>query len=116
MDTLLEPQPDHAQLATTLAEQGVEMAVAAWIDITGRPKSKFVPVRQIAGLLAGSERYTPRGMGNLGIAQYLHLSERTVKRHLSNVYKKIDVHSRGAATKKALSEGWISAWDISRED
>ncbi|MEJ7820244.1 MAG: response regulator transcription factor [Rubrobacteraceae bacterium] len=57
-----------------------------------------------------------RGMGNLGIAQYLHLSERTVKRHLSNVYKKIDVHSRGAATKKALSEGWISAWDISRED
>jgi len=66
MDTLLEPQPDHAQLATTLAEQGVEMAVAAWIDITGRPKSKFVPVRQIAGLLAGSERYTPRGMGNLG--------------------------------------------------
>ena len=57
-----------------------------------------------------------RGMNNLQIAQSLHLSERTVKRHLSNVYKKIDVHSRGAATKKALSEGWISAWDISRED
>lgn len=57
-----------------------------------------------------------RGMGNREIGESLHLSERTVKRHLSNVYKKMDVHSRGAATKKALSEGWLSAWDISRED
>ena len=57
-----------------------------------------------------------RGVGNREIARSLFLSERTVKRHLSNVYKKMDVHSRGEATRKALSEGWISAWDVSRED
>ena len=66
MDTLRETVEDHERLATTLAEQGVEMAVAAWIDVTGRPKSKFVPISHLPGLLAGSERYTPRGMGNLG--------------------------------------------------
>jgi hypothetical protein len=26
------------------------------------------------------------------------------------------VRSRGEAARKALSEGWISAWDVSRED
>lgn len=57
-----------------------------------------------------------RGLPNREIAQSLHLSETTVKRHLSNVYEKMGVHSRGEATSKALSEGWISAWDISRDD
>jgi DNA-binding NarL/FixJ family response regulator len=50
------------------------------------------------------------------IAESLHLSETTVKRHLSNVYEKMGVRSRGEAARKALSEGWISAWDVSRED
>jgi DNA-binding NarL/FixJ family response regulator len=57
-----------------------------------------------------------RGLANREMARALHLSETTVKRHLSNVYEKMGVHSRGEATRKALSEGWISAWDVSRED
>jgi DNA-binding NarL/FixJ family response regulator len=57
-----------------------------------------------------------RGVGNREIGETLYLSERTVKRHLSNIYKKMDVHSRGEATRKALSEGWISTWDVARED
>ena len=32
----------------------------------GRTKSKMVPVDHLPNLLAGSERYTPRGMGGLG--------------------------------------------------
>ena len=39
-----------------------------------------------------------------------------VKRHLSNVYEKLGVHTSGEATRKALSEGWISTWYVSRED
>ena len=57
-----------------------------------------------------------RALSNREIAESLHLSESTVKRHLSNVYEKMGVRSRGEAARKALSEGWISAWDVSRED
>jgi DNA-binding NarL/FixJ family response regulator len=57
-----------------------------------------------------------RALSNREIAESLHLSETTVKRHLSNVYEKMGVRSRGEASRKALSEGWISAWDVSRED
>ena len=34
------------------------------------------------------------------------------KRHLANLYPKMGVGSRGEATRKALSEGWISARDV----
>lgn len=56
-----------------------------------------------------------RGAGNKEVAEALHLSGTTVKRHLSNVYDKLGVHTRGEAVSKAVSEGWISSWDISRE-
>ncbi len=55
-----------------------------------------------------------RGFGNGRIGEDLHLSKGTVKRHLSNVYEKLGVHSRGEAVGRAVSEGWISSWDISR--
>ncbi|MBA2442002.1 MAG: response regulator transcription factor [Rubrobacter sp.] len=57
-----------------------------------------------------------RGLSNGRTAAKLHLSETTVKRHLSNVYAKLEVGSRGEATSKALMEGWISSWDVSRGD
>jgi len=56
-----------------------------------------------------------RGAGNKEVAETLHLSETTIKRHLSNVYEKLGVHTRGEAVSRAVSEGWISSWDISRE-
>jgi DNA-binding NarL/FixJ family response regulator len=57
-----------------------------------------------------------RALSNREIAGHLHLSETTVKRHLSNVYGKLGVRTRAEAARKALSEGWISAWDVSREE
>ncbi len=57
-----------------------------------------------------------RGAGNKEIAGSLHLSETTVKRHLSNVYEKLGVKTRGEAVSRAVSEGWISSWDISRDE
>jgi len=53
-----------------------------------------------------------RGMSNQQIATSLHLSEATIKRHLANIYPRIGVSSRGEAVRKALSERWISARDI----
>lgn len=57
-----------------------------------------------------------RALSNREIAETLHLSEGTVKRHLSNVYEKLDVGTRAEAARKALAEGWISTWDVLRED
>ena len=55
-----------------------------------------------------------RGLSNREIAAKLHISEATVKRHLANVYEKMGVGSRGEASQKALSEGWITAGDLTR--
>ncbi len=56
-----------------------------------------------------------RGLSNRQVAQALHLSEATVKRHLSNAYPKMGVSSRGEAVRKALSEDWITVRDIEGE-
>ncbi len=53
-----------------------------------------------------------RGLSNGRIASLLHLSEATVKRHLANVYEKMDVGSRGEATREALMRDWITIEEI----
>ena len=66
MDTVNPIDPVHTALADRLAADGVEYVLGGWIDVQGRSKSKVVPVAHLPNLLAGSERYTPRGMGDLG--------------------------------------------------
>jgi glutamine synthetase len=66
MDTSFEVDEKDTELAATLAAQGVEYVFASFIDIVGRAKSKCVPIEHLPELMAGHERYTPRGLGNLG--------------------------------------------------
>jgi glutamine synthetase len=66
MDTITDQQADHVALAADLAGRGVEYVMGGWIDVLGRSKSKMVPIDHLPNLLAGSERYTPRGMGGIG--------------------------------------------------
>ena len=56
-----------------------------------------------------------RGLSNRQIAASLYLMETTVSRHLANIYGKMGVSSRTAASRIALAEGWISIPDIVRE-
>jgi DNA-binding NarL/FixJ family response regulator len=56
-----------------------------------------------------------RGLSNHQIATSLHVTEGTVKRHLSNTYEKMDVRSRGEATRMALFEEWITIQDVTDE-
>ena len=57
-----------------------------------------------------------RGLSNREVASSLALSEGTVKRHLSNVYPRIGVHSRGEAVRKALHEEWITIQEVTQND
>lgn len=53
-----------------------------------------------------------RGLSNRQIAGRVHLTEGTIKRHLSNTYHKMGVGSRGEAARKALQEDWITVSEI----
>jgi glutamine synthetase len=66
MQTIFEVDAEHTELSTRLAAQGVEYVFASFVDIAGRAKSKCVPIEHLPDLMAGHERYTPRGLGNLG--------------------------------------------------
>ena len=48
-----------------------------------------------------------RGISNREIAAELVISEKTVARHLSNIFVKIDVSSRAAATGYAYEHGLV---------
>lgn len=56
-----------------------------------------------------------RGLSNHQIATRLHLAEGTVSRHLADVYKKMEVGSRGEAARKALREEWITITDVTAD-
>jgi len=47
------------------------------------------------------------GKSNKAIAAQLNLSSKTVDRHVSNIFVKLDVSSRAAATAKAYKQGLI---------
>jgi len=66
MDTVNMVQPAHRELAESLAQRGVKYALGSWIDIHGRPKTKVVPIDHLPNMLAGSERFTPRGITGFG--------------------------------------------------
>jgi glutamine synthetase len=66
MDTIRPVVPEHDSLAESLSSRGVEYVFASFVDVSGRAKSKCVPIDHLAALIAGHERYTPRGLGSLG--------------------------------------------------
>ena len=53
-----------------------------------------------------------RGMSNRQIASHLGISESTVKRHLANLYPKMEVSSRGEAVRVALENEWFTIREI----
>jgi DNA-binding NarL/FixJ family response regulator len=57
-----------------------------------------------------------RGLSNDEIASSLHLSEATVKRHLANVYQKMEVSSRSEASREALLKEWITIEEVTAEE
>jgi ATP/maltotriose-dependent transcriptional regulator MalT len=85
-----------------------EDAASAPASIAGSERRAKRPREATHGLSAREIevlRLVARGMTNKAIAIQLFLSERTVDRHVSNIFTKIDVASRAAATAFAYENG-----------
>jgi len=65
------------------------------LDIILTPREK-----EVLGLVA-------TGLSNKEIAVKLFLSDKTIKTHLRNIYKKLDVNDRTAAAVLALRDGLV---------
>jgi DNA-binding CsgD family transcriptional regulator len=52
-------------------------------------------------------RLVAEGMPNRAVADQLSLSEKTVNRHLMNIYTKLGVNTRGAAIAHAFRQGFM---------
>jgi DNA-binding NarL/FixJ family response regulator len=76
----------------------------------GGPKS-VLSARELEILLLSA-----RGLSNQQIASSLHLAIGTVKRHMTNVYQKMGVQSRGEAAREALLKDWITVEEIRAEE
>jgi DNA-binding NarL/FixJ family response regulator len=57
-----------------------------------------------------------RGLPNRPIAEELHISEATAKRHLANIYLKVGVRSRNEMVRKAMVEEWLGIEEITGHD
>jgi len=75
------------------------------------PQKRLLSSRELEVLLL-----TMRAMSNSQIASELHISEGTVKRHLTNIYAKLGVSSRTDAAKQALVSGLITFRELSEPD
>lgn len=82
--------------------------LGASTDLACLLKEKQQKSRSDAGSLTEREievlRLVATGKTNRGIAAALHISEKTVARHLSNIFTKLNLDSRTAATVYALEQ------------
>jgi DNA-binding CsgD family transcriptional regulator len=104
----------EAQLARAAFE---EVGAAPDVAAADTLLASALTAKIAAGNAVGAHRLSPRelevlrlvatGKTNKEIAAELHLSNKTVDRHVSNIFSKIDVASRAAATAYAYRHGLI---------
>ncbi len=101
---------DGAAMELDAARSAFEQ-LGAMPDVVRVRTLAFPPATRTAGTLTGRElqvlRLVATGMANRAIAAELFLSEKTVARHLSNIFTKLDVSSRSAATAYAYEHGLL---------
>ena len=57
-------------------------------------------------------KHAAKGMTNREIAFKMELSEHTVQVHMTNIFRKLNVHSRTEAIFYAMKQGWVSLEEI----
>ena len=88
-EMLLKPEI----IAKVLAHTAAPPAPSGPLDLTVRE-------REVLEAVAQGER-------SKEIAARLHITERTVKAHLTSIYNKLGVDSRAAAVAEAIQRGWL---------
>ncbi|MGX5715213.1 LuxR C-terminal-related transcriptional regulator [Arthrobacter sp. MAHUQ-56] len=99
----------------TSARMEFEAAHAEFLELGAAPAAAWAASLMGTEGGAGTGPLTPRekevlrlvasGQGNRAIAAALFLSEKTVARHISNIYLKLGLTSRAAATRYAFEHG-----------
>jgi len=84
------------------------------------PRWKLEASRDGAGEVLSKREFevlllAARGYSNSQIGHHLDIAERTVKRHLANIYPKMEVGSRGEAVRKALENEWFTIHQITSD-
>jgi len=116
--------------AYLIKSASVEHLIAAVHAAVFDPASRNVVVGMPPSMLEGTQEgvdsvlsarqleillLAARGLSNYQIASRIQIAEGTVKRHLANVYNKMEVGSRIEAVRKALSEEWITIQEVTEE-
>lgn len=84
------------------AQLGARPALAEVDRLLGRRSTGALTEREVEIL-----RLVSTGLTNRGVAERLTLSEKTVARHLSNIFAKLGISSRSAATSYAYEHGLV---------
>jgi DNA-binding NarL/FixJ family response regulator len=86
----------------TFLELGAQPALAGLGEYTGERRAGSLTDREVEVL-----RLVSTGLTNRAIGAKLSLSEKTVARHLSNIFGKLGLSSRAAATAYAYENGLV---------
>jgi predicted ATPase/DNA-binding CsgD family transcriptional regulator len=120
LPALFRERHDHllAQTRSRLGEAGCEAAWDAGSRVPLRATVDLLPVVQMSAAVDSAEGLTAREIEVLGmvatgltdaeVADRLVVSIRTVHAHLRSIYRKLDVHTRSAATRYALEHDLVA--------
>jgi DNA-binding NarL/FixJ family response regulator len=92
---------------TAVWEEGSRLSLGATVELIAPPRPEAGPdvredltAREVEVLALVAE-----GLTDAEVAERLVVSIRTVHAHLRSIYRKLDIHSRSAATRYALEHG-----------
>ena len=95
---------------TIMAPEIARKMLLAFEEAGSEPSAPSLTERELEIITA-----LARGRSNKQIARALNISEKTVRNHISNIYKKLHVYDRTQAVLYAIREGLVDVEDLEQE-
>jgi DNA-binding NarL/FixJ family response regulator len=96
---------------TIMAPEIARKMLVAFEEADSEPSAPSLTDRELEIVTA-----IARSRGNKQIARELSISEKTVRNHISNIYKKLHVYDRTQAVLYAIREGLVDVEGLEEED